>query len=134
MNSWSLEYSFDVDTERALIVEKIFGIWKMSTAERYHRDFMEEVKPLIERPWAKLVDLSNWRTSYPDVVRKIGDHLKWCRAHNMVISVNVLNNPSTFRQLNQMFAAGGTKDISQTFRSHAEAKKYLQEHWFSKLK
>jgi len=129
MSGWSLQYSFDVDLEHGIIYEKIFGIWKLATAEEYHRDFMEEVQPLIEKPWAKLVDLTSWRTSYPEVIRKIGDHLKWCRLHNMQLSLNVLSNPSTFRQLNQMFASGGTKGQSHTFRTYAEAERYLKENW-----
>ncbi len=133
MPSWSLEYSFDVDVEKAVIYEKIHGIWKLETALRYNTDFQQEVQPLIVKPWAKLVNLSNWRTSYPQVVAKIGEHLQWCRKHNMVLSINVLNNPSTFRQLNEMFQVGHTKQMSQIFRTQEEAMKYLEEHWFSKL-
>lgn len=132
MPSWSLEYSFDVDVDKAVIYEKIHGIWKLETAIRYHADFQKEVQPLIVKPWAKLVNLSNWRTSYPQVVAKIGEHLQWCRKHNMALSINVLNNPSTFRQLNEMFAVGHTKPMSQVFRTQEEAMKYLEEHWFAK--
>ena len=132
MTGWSLEYSFDVDVENAIIYEKIFGIWKLSTAESYYEDFKEEVQPLLGKPWAKLVDLTNWKTSYPEVIKKIGEHLEWCRKNGMVLSINVLNNPSTFRQLNEMFVVGNTKNISQIFRTHAEAQKYLEEHWFNR--
>jgi hypothetical protein len=130
MAGWSLEYTFDVDAKRSIIFEKIFGIWKLSTAERYHEDFQDEVRPLLKKPWAKLVDLSNWRTSYPEVVKRIGEHLEWCRKNNMVLSVNVLNNPSTFRQLNEMFVLGGTKKLSQIFRTHSDAQRFLEENWF----
>lgn len=133
MPSWSLEYSFDVDVDKAIVYEKIHGIWKLDTAIKYHQDFQKEVQPLIAKPWAKLVNLSNWRTSYPQVVSRIGEHLQWCRKHNMVLSINVLNNPSTFRQLNEMFVVGHTKQMSQVFRTQAEAMKYLEEHWFAKL-
>ena len=129
MSGWSLEYSFDVDVANRIIYEKIDGIWKESTAEDYHRDFQEEVKPLIGKPWAKLVDLLGWKTSYPGMVAVVGKHLKWCKANNMVLSLNVLNNPSTFRQLNEMFRFAGTRAISETFRTREEAEKYLKEHW-----
>jgi hypothetical protein len=132
MGLWSLQYSFEVDTQKSLIREKIFGVWKLETAEAYHRDFQEEVKPLLKKPWAKLVDLVNWKTSYPQVVQKIGEHLEWCRQNNMALSINVLNNPSTFRQLNEMFAVGGTKGMSQVFRNLADAEKHLREHWFNR--
>jgi hypothetical protein len=132
MSAWSLEYSFDVDVKNRIIYEKIDGIWKDSTAEDYHRDFKEEVQPLLKKPWAKLVDLRGWKTSYPAMVTVIGEHLKWCKTNNMVLSLNVLNNPSTFRQLNEMFRHARTKDISHTFRTYEEAEKFLKENWLQK--
>ncbi len=133
MSGWSLEYSFDVDIEHQIMYEKIDGIWKDATATNYHKDFREEVAPLIAKPWAKLVDLRGWRTSYPGMIKIVGDHLKWCKANNMVMSLNILNNTSTFRQLNEMFRYAGTKEISETFRTREEAEKYLQEKWVKKL-
>jgi len=132
MTGWSLEYSFDVDKANAVIYEKIHGIWKAETASKYHEDFKEEVKPLVESQWVKVVDLSNWRTSYPEVIELIGQHLEWCFNNNMVMSLNILNNPSTFRQLHQMFKIGDTKNISHTFRTHAEAEKFLKENWLER--
>ena len=93
------------------------------------RDFLEEVEPLLKKPWVKLVDLRGWRTSYPQMVNVIGDHLKWCKAHNMGLSLNVLNNPSTFRQLNEMFRHAGTREMSETFRTMEEAEKFVKANW-----
>ncbi|MBU0984005.1 MAG: hypothetical protein KKA42_09055 [candidate division Zixibacteria bacterium] len=132
MNLWSAEYSFEVDLKQGVIFEKIYGIWKKTTAEDYHRDFVEAVQPLIAQPWAKLVDLAGWRTSYPDVVKVVGSHLRWCRDNNMALSINVLNNVSTFRQLNEMFSGGGTGALSKTFRTREEAEKFLKENWVNR--
>ncbi|HUV31307.1 MAG TPA: hypothetical protein VMY05_09495 [Acidobacteriota bacterium] len=134
MTEWSIEYTFDVDTGDRIIYEKIYGLWKQETAERYHRDFMKAVQLLLGKPWAKLVDLVNWRTSYPQVTDRIADHLRWCQANNMVLSVNVLNNISTYRQLNRMFTGGGTGPISKTFSTRTEAEEFLKEHWFKRKK
>jgi hypothetical protein len=132
MSRWALEYSFDVDEENAIIYAKIFGIWKADTARNYHDDFKAEVVPLLGKPWAKVIDLCNWRTSFPEVIRIIGEHMSWSRANNVAMSLYVLNNPSTFRQLQEMFDAGGTKSVSQTFRTYADAEKFLKEHWINK--
>lgn len=132
MAGWSLHYSFDVDLEGAVIYEKIHGVWQSKTAESYHHDFMAEVQPLIERPWAKLVDLTNWKTSYPEVIELIGKHLAWCMKYNLALSINVLNNPSTFRQLIKMFSSGATRDVSHTFRTMVEAEQFLRENWLQK--
>jgi hypothetical protein len=133
MPGWSLEYSFDVDVQSHVIYEKIYGIWRQSTAESYHDDFVEAVEPLVSAPWAKLVDLSNWKTSFPDMVKVVSRHLRWCSKHNLALSVNVIDNPSTFRQLNEMFTGGETREISHTFRTRAEAERFLRVEWIEKL-
>lgn len=132
MNAWSLEYSFRVDADNGIIYAKIHGLWKAETARGYHEDFKVEVAPLLGRPWAKLVDLSNWRTSYPEVSAVIGRHMAWSRQNGCVLSAYVLNNPSTFRQLNQMFSKGGIKEVALTFRTMAEAEKHIQENWIAR--
>ncbi|HVP06467.1 MAG TPA: hypothetical protein VMS71_01395 [Candidatus Acidoferrum sp.] len=132
MSTWSLEYSFDLDKKNRVIYAKVFGIWKRETAAAYHADFKAEVQPIIGKPWAKLIDLTNWKTSYPEVIDIIGQHMEWSRENNVAMSLYVLNNPSTFRQLHQMFTAGGTKEISQTFRTLGEAEQYLKENWLNK--
>ena len=132
MSRWALEYSFDVDEENAVIYAKVFGIWKADTARGYHEDFKVEVAPILGKPWAKVIDLTNWKTSFPEVIKIIGEHMAWSRANNEALSLYVLNNPSTFRQLQEMFDVGRTKGISQTFRTYADAEKYLKEHWINK--
>ena len=132
MSRWSLEYSFDVDEANAIIYVKIFGIWKAETAKAYHEDFVAEAQPLIKKPWAKLVDLTSWKTSYPEVIHILGQHMDWSRRNKVALSLFILNNPSTFRQLHEMFDAGRTKDVSMTFRTYADAEKHLKEHWLNK--
>ncbi len=132
MTDWSFEYSFNVDEKNRVIYVKIHGIWKAETARSYHQEFKKEVAPILGKPWAKLVDLTNWKTSYPDMIKVIGEHMDWSRNNDVALSLYVLNNPSTFRQLNEMFTSGGTKEISQTFRTMAEAEQFLKENWINK--
>jgi hypothetical protein len=132
MNAWSLEFSFRVDADNSIIYAKIHGMWKAETAKSYHEEFKAEVSPLIGNPWAKLVDLTNWRTSYPEVSMIIGRHMAWSRQNGCVLSIYVLNNPSTFRQLNQMFSKGGIKEVAVTFRTMAEAEKHIRENWINR--
>jgi len=132
MSTWSLEYSIDVNEELAVVYIKIFGLWKGETAERYHQDFSDKVKPLLDKPWAKIADLTNWKTSYQEVTDVIGKHMEWSRDNNVALQIYVLNNPSTFRQLNEMFAKGRVKDISHTFRTYEEAERFLKENWLDK--
>ncbi|MEW6412244.1 MAG: hypothetical protein AB1483_07200 [Candidatus Zixiibacteriota bacterium] len=131
MNKWHFEYNLDPDVENGIMYEKIYGIWRIETANHYYDDYIEEAKELVKKPWAKLIDLSNWKTGSPEVISKIGEHLDWCRKNNMVWSINIINNPVTYAQLNKMFAKGGTKDISKTFRSREEAEQFLKQQGFN---
>jgi hypothetical protein len=132
MAGWHLEYSIDVDLDTSMVSEKIFGIWRVATAEAYVKDFEEHVQPLVtsEKPWVRLSDLSNWKTAYPEVVDIIGRHNAWCREHGLIWSVNIINNPVTFNQLMRMFDKGGTKEISRTFRTRLEGEQFLREQGF----
>ncbi len=130
MSGWHLEYSIDVNTEHQMVFEKIFGVWRISTAESFVKDYEAEVAPLIKKPWVRLCDLTNWKTAYPEVIDIIGEHLVWCRKHNMIWSVNIINNPVTYGQLQRMFDKGGTKEISRTFRTRTEAEQFLREQGF----
>ena len=132
MSGWHLEYSIDVDQQRRIVYEKIFGVWRVETARAYVEDYEEQVKPLLrsKKPWVRLCDLSNWKTAYPEVIEIIGEHNSWCRRHNLAWSVNIINNPVTYAQLLRMFDKGGTKDISRTFRTRVEAEQFLREQGF----
>jgi hypothetical protein len=128
--TFSMYYTLDVDTDRRLMIEKIYGTWKRETAESYHRDFMETAQPLIGGKWAKIINLTNWKSSYPEMVEVIGRHLRWCRENGMVLSVNIIDNQITKNQLKQMFRIGNTGRISKIVRSQQEADKILAEHGF----
>jgi hypothetical protein len=134
MSDWSFDYSIDVDTEQAVIYVKIFGQWTTETAENYHRDFRKEAEALSGRQWAKLVDLTNWKTSRHEVTEVVGKHMAWSKRSENLLSIYVINNTSTYRQLGEMFARGGTKETSHTFRTRAEADAFLKEHWLDREK
>ena len=127
--SWNLDYSIDVDEIHSVIYVKIFGQWQAETAERYHQDFKKELELVMGRPWAKLVDLTNWKTSRDEGTAVIGKHMAWSKKNDISLSLYVINNASTFRQLNEMFVKGGTKDVSHTFRTREEADAFIKEHW-----
>ena len=130
MTSWSLEYTIDVDEANAVVYVKVYGQWTAETAYRYHEEFKRDVQPLLGKPWAKLVDLTSWKTSRNEVTSVIGRHMAWLRGNNVALSIYVINNVSTFRQLNEMFIKGGTKDISHTFRTWEEGERFLRANWF----
>jgi len=128
--SISMNYTIEADTDRKIIREKIYGIWKEETAHSYHEDFVAEAAKLGEVKWGKIIDLRNWKSSYPEVVDVIGEHLRWCVENGMVLSVNIIDNPVTLSQLKRMFTIGGTKNISKVFQSVEEGDRFLKQNGF----
>ncbi len=134
MANWSLEYGIDVDEPEAVIRITVHGQWQADTANQYHDDFVEEMAPLMGRPWAKIADLSAWKTSRNEVTEVIGRHMAWSRKNGVAMSLYVIDNVSTLRQLKEMFDKGGTRKVSKTFRTLAEAEAYLKKHWPTRRK
>ena len=134
MTAWRLEYTIDVDEENAVIRAKIYGLWKDETAVDYRRDFEEAIEPLLGKPWAKVINLCGWKTSYESVIDVIGKHMAWSKDNSASVQIYILDNTSTFRQLSRMIDKGKAKDITLTFRTEDEAEKYLKENWIDKRK
>lgn len=128
--TFSMHFTVDLDLDRKVIYEKIYGTWKKDTAEAYHEEFLKVAGPVVGQRWAKVVNLTNWKSSYPDIIKVVGEHLRWCRENGMVISINIIDNPITKTQLKKMFAIGGTAKISKIVRSREDAERILVENGF----
>jgi len=128
--SFTLNFNIDADPERRLIRSKIYGIWKKETAEEYHHEFSKVVQPLLKEKWAKLINLANWKSSYPEMIAVIGDHIKWCHENNAVYSVYVVDNPVTKKQLQRMITHSGYEDSCPVFDTMGEAEAFLSSNGF----
>ena len=126
----SMHYTIDTEPERRVMVEKIYGTWDIATARQYHEDFKEAAGPLVGKKWAKIVNLTSWKASHPDMIKIIGEHLKWCKDNGMVLSINIIDNPITRRKMKKMFNIGGTGDVSRMVRDRSEAERLLTQNGF----
>jgi hypothetical protein len=128
--TFSLNFTIEIDSDRRLVKSKIYGIWKKETAEEYHREFVKMAKPLLKEKWAKLINLGNWKNSYPEINIIIGEHIRWCHQNNAVYSVYVVDNPVTKNQLKKMIAHSGLPNANKIFPTVAEAEIFLQQNGF----
>jgi hypothetical protein len=128
--SLSLHYNIDIDAQRRLVISKIYGIWKEETARDYHEDYKKIVKPLLTGPWSKLTLLTNWKSSYPEIIEIIGEHMRWCHENGAVFSLYVIDNPITTNQLNRMIEKSNAAQIARLFKTLDEANKFLKENDF----
>jgi len=131
MGDWHFQFSIDADIENRIVYGKIFGVWRKETAIDYHKAFKAEVGDIIAKPWAKFIDLKNWRMGTSEVDEEIGKHMKWCSENNMEIQVYVVSDSARYIQLKKMMKYSRTKGISTTVRTMVEAKKLLTEKGYN---
>lgn len=128
--SFTMNFNIDLDEERKIVYSKIYGIWKLDTAREYHHEFKLVGAPLVGEKWAKVVNLSNWKPSYPEIVKGIGEHMRWSRENGNCLAIYVIDNPITRNQLKKMFKWGKTEPISIMVKDRSEADKILVQHGF----
>jgi hypothetical protein len=126
----SFHFNIDVDETRKVAIAKIYGIWKEETARDYVEEYQEAVKPLLGGKWARLTNLSNWKSSYPEIIEILGEHMTWCRENGAVYSVYCIENPVTMRQLRAMIEKSTMGESATVFNSVAEAEKFLTQKGF----
>ena len=112
------------------MLAKIYGIWKKETAEAYQTEYMETAQPLLGEKWARLTNLSNWKSSYPEIIDILGEHMHWCQENGAVFSVYIIDNPVTHSQLNKMIKKGNVSTITKIFRTYEEGDRFLKKNGF----
>lgn len=126
----SFNFTVDSEPERNLMVAKIYGIWKKETAEAYQEEYMETAKPFIGKKWARLTNLSNWKSSYPEIIDILGEHMHWCQENGAIYSVYIIDNPVTHSQLSKMIKKGNVSTITKVFRTYEEGDRFLKKNGF----
>jgi hypothetical protein len=125
-----MHYNIEVDTERRIVISKIYGVWKKETALSYVEDFKEAVKPLLSDKWSRLINLSNWKSSYPEIVAIINEHVRWSYKNGAEYLAYAIDNPVTVRTLKKMVRVGKAIDSTRMFKTFAEADKFLLDHGY----
>lgn len=126
----SMHYNIEVDIERRIVVSKIYGVWKKDTALSYVEDFKEAAKPLLNEKWARLINLSNWKSSYPEIVAIINEHVRWSYKNGAEYLAYAIDNPVTIRTLKKMVKVGKAMDSTRMFKTFTEADKFLMDHGY----
>jgi hypothetical protein len=125
-----MNYTIDIDVDRRIMIAKIYGIWKREIAEEYRQEYVETAEPLLGKPWARLTNLTNWKSSYPDIVEILGEHMRWCLDNGAALSVYIIDNPVTRNQLQRMVESGKAGSITKLFKTFEEGDKFLKNNGF----
>ncbi|MCP4567037.1 MAG: hypothetical protein GY841_05590 [FCB group bacterium] len=128
--SFSLHFTIDAESDRNVMNVKIYDVWKKQTAVDYHQEFKSEAEPLMGRKWAKIINVTNWKATYPDAMSILGKHMRWSQQNGNVLAIYITDKPISKNNLKKMFHIGGTGKISRFARSREDAEKLLRDFGF----
>ena len=117
---------------RASIVDRVLclsvvGAWNREGMLAYLKEFRELSAPLAEdgRPWASLVDLSNWDLLTPDSLDPFNESAKWASANNRTHVAIVSEESSLMQWLSDKLLEDTGVD-SRFFQTRRDAWEWLQ--------
>jgi len=88
------------------------------------------VKSLTRGKWAKLTNLTNWKSSYPEIIEILGEHIRWTHENGAAFTAFAIDNPVTNGQLKRMIEHAGASEVARVFKTYSEADHFLSENGF----
>ncbi len=75
--------AYQLRLESRTVWVKPKGVITVTSAKQYQHDLQQLVQPLIGRPWAMVMDLTNWQPSPLPVVDVLKQITLWCFANQL---------------------------------------------------
>lgn len=69
--------------EQKVLWVRATGLWTSSHAEQYVKEFRQLVQPIINEPWALVLDMRQWEICPSDVLIRCVENTQWCYAHQL---------------------------------------------------
>ena len=79
--------SFQIKIVDQTLIVKCFGSWNHETVLRLCKEYKELVEKINDKPWACLVDLSQWELAAPDMWDEISELNQWGNSNNQKYEV-----------------------------------------------
>jgi len=80
---------YTIEVLRQVMIVRAYGSWNWETANEYCEEYRKFVLMLSDKPWACLVDLSQWELSTPDIWPLIDETNAWANLRNQKYEVVV---------------------------------------------
>jgi len=74
--------SFDMDVDGQVIVVKVYGAWNFETTSRWCDEYKQHIDAIKNKPWTRLMDLSLWELTTPDVWELVDKVNHWANSNN----------------------------------------------------
>ncbi|MGB1263277.1 MAG: hypothetical protein ACPG52_10230 [Cognaticolwellia sp.] len=81
--------SYELTHKDQTVIVKAIGAWNYETALIFVKEYKQLVRQLSDKPWACLVDLTQWELFAPDVARCINKVNIWANVNNQKYEVVV---------------------------------------------
>lgn len=91
------------------------GVWTLTDATEYVDQLRNLVQPLINEPWAIILDARDWHVSPAEVFALLRDNTQWCFQHKLMYAVTLLPDDS---MLQWQFIKATDIEKPQGFESH----------------
>jgi hypothetical protein len=119
-------YLIDFDANKLISSEKNIGLWSKEDYLRYHNEYVSKIQPLLGgKPWAKLVDITEYKTS--DIADVMGTHVDWMLKNNARYAAVIVSSSIAKMQVNMVVSG---KFEQKAFTSRAEAIEWLTSKGF----
>ncbi len=119
-------YVIDFDVNKRIAFERNIGLWSKEDYLRYHNEYVTKITPLLAgKPWAKLVDITEYKTS--DIADVMAKHADWMLKNNAKYAAIIVSSAIAKMQLNMVVSG---KFEQKAFDTQAEAMEWLSSKGF----
>jgi len=115
---------FTIELEEELLISCFFSAWNFEQTKHYQEQVKLAAKPLLKRPWARLVDLSLWEGGGEEVIKPLADLQAWAEQHNCY-EIIFINPPLVPKFMLEKY--GDLYSEFQIFEDIDEAKRWALE-------
>lgn len=74
--------SYQINVKDRVIISQSFGSWNDVTIKSFTKEYQSIAQPLINQPWAGIVDVTHWELATLDAEHIAKDFESWCKQHN----------------------------------------------------
>lgn len=85
-----MKSTYELALQAQVLFVKADGVTTMRDITDYVREFRQLVRPIIEKPWACVLDMRSWQPSPADQFEALRDNTRWCMHHNLTVAVVLL--------------------------------------------
>ncbi|ALZ76153.1 hypothetical protein [Rheinheimera sp. F8] len=82
--------AYELCLEQQTLWVRAIGVWTSRDIREYIGDFRDIVQPIIDRPWALVLDVRDWQTSPKEIFAGVTDNSNWCVQHGLAHVIALL--------------------------------------------